>query len=57
MDNFNKLKILIADMEKDVIKFYENNNKSAGARIRKNLQEIKSYSQIIKTETLTKNNE
>lgn len=48
MDKINELKALIAGLEEDAIKFYEKENKAAGVRARKTLQEIKSMAQEIR---------
>ena len=50
MENFNKLKKLISSLEVDATKFYEKNNKAAGARLRKGMQELKVASQKIRIE-------
>ena len=47
MENFNDLKALVASMEEDVTKFYEKDNKAAGVRVRKALQEIKGLAQTM----------
>ena len=48
MDKFNELKALVASLEEDATKFYEKENKAAGVRLRKGLQEIKSMVEEIK---------
>ena len=48
MDNFNELKTLITSLEEDAIKFYEKENKAAGVRLRKGLQEIKTIAQALR---------
>ena len=55
MENFNELKALVASMEEDVIKFYEKDNKAAGVRVRKSLQEIKGLAQTMRNEVSDKN--
>jgi hypothetical protein len=55
MENFNELKALIANMEEDVTKFYEKDNKAAGVRVRKTLQEIKNLAQAMRVEVSDKN--
>lgn len=55
MENFNELKALIANMEEDVTKFYEKDNKAAGVRVRKTLQEIKGLAQTMRVEVSDKN--
>ena len=48
MENFNELKTLITSLEEDAIKFYEKENKAAGVRLRKGLQEIKTIAQALR---------
>jgi hypothetical protein len=55
MENFNELKTLIASLEEDAIKFYEKDNKAAGVRLRKGLQEIKTTAQALRIEVSNKN--
>jgi hypothetical protein len=55
MENFNELKTLIASLEEDAIKFYEKDNKAAGVRLRKGLQEIKTTAQTLRIEVSNKN--
>ena len=55
-DDFkSEINRMIADMEKDAVKFYINENKSAGVRIRKSLKTMKQYIQTISNETSPKN--
>jgi hypothetical protein len=55
MENYNDLKTLIASLEEDVVKFYEKDNKAAGVRVRKGLQDIKGLSQLMRNEVSEKN--
>ena len=55
MENFNELKTLIASLEEDAIKFYEKDNKAAGVRLRKGLQDIKTSAQALRIEVSNKN--
>lgn len=55
MENFNDLKTLISSLEDDAIKFYEKDNKAAGVRLRKGLQEIKTAAQALRIEVSNKN--
>lgn len=57
MDKFNELKELIASLEEDASKFYEKNNKAAGVRLRKGLQDIKTSAQALRQDVSAKNNE
>ena len=55
MEQFNELKTLIVYLEEDAIKFYEKENKAAGVRLRKGLQEIKSIAQGLRLDVSEKN--
>lgn len=55
MENFNNLKNLILNVEEDATKFYEKENKAAGVRLRKTLQEIKALAQVVRQEVSEKN--
>ena len=57
MDKFNQLKTLVAGLEEDATKFYDKNNKAAGVRLRKGLQDIKTLSQVLRQDVSAKNNE
>ena len=48
MELFNNIKNLVEDAEKDAIKFYEGNNKAAGVRLRKAMQNIKGLAQELR---------
>jgi len=56
MKNFEALKVAIADVEADVTKFNEGGNSSAGARVRKAMQEVKGLAQAIRVEVQEKKN-
>lgn len=45
MNAFEKLKAFIADTEKDANAFYQKGNKSAGRRLRKAYQQVKTLAQ------------
>jgi len=47
-DKFEQLQRIVADAEIDVQKFTEQNNKSAGLRVRKAMQEVKVIAQDIR---------
>jgi len=49
MENFEKIQELLERTQPDVTKFL-NGNKSAGTRIRKAMQEIKSLAQNVRSE-------
>jgi hypothetical protein len=57
MENFNKLKTLVASLEEDATKFFEKGNKAAGVRLRKGLQDIKSLAQVVRVEVSESNKE
>lgn len=57
MDKFNELKDIIAGLEEDASKFYEKNNKAAGVRLRKGLQEIRTLAQALRQDVSAKNKE
>lgn len=55
MEKFNELKTLIATLEEDVTKFFNKDNKAAGVRLRKGLQDVKALAQAIRVEVSDKN--
>jgi len=57
MDKFTELEQLVASMKEDVTKFYDKNNKAAGVRIRKTLQDVKALAQEIRKQVSEKNSE
>lgn len=50
MNAFEKLKTLVSAAEKDAESFYTKGNKSAGTRLRKALQQVKSLAHEGRTE-------
>ena len=56
MENFGKVKELVASVEADAKKFYENGNAAAGTRLRKGMQELKNLAQSIRAEVTEKKN-
>ena len=50
MESYNNLFKLVSDLHKDVEKFHVKGNDSAGVRIRKAMQELKSLAQEIRDE-------
>ena len=50
MSRFSELQELLNSFEKDFIKFYEKGNKSAGTRVRKDMNELKRKAQEIRKE-------
>ncbi|GGE07683.1 MULTISPECIES: histone H1 [Sphingobacterium] len=57
MENYTKLKELVASIEADAEKFFNNGNSAAGTRVRKGLQEIKTLAQDIRNEVTSKKND
>ncbi len=57
MDRYAELRDLILSLETDFKKFYEQNNKAAGTRVRKGLQDLKNKSQEIRVEVQEKKND
>lgn len=57
MEKFQKVKELVASIEKDAEKFYNAGNSAAGTRVRKGFQELKTLAQEIRNEVTTKKNE
>jgi|HubBroStandDraft_5_1064220.scaffolds.fasta_scaffold274427_2 hypothetical protein len=47
---FTELQALVAKMAPDFEKFYKDNNKAAGTRVRNAMQELKTFAQMIRTE-------
>lgn len=56
MENYNKLKELVASIEADADKFFNNGNSAAGTRVRKGLQEVKTLAQEIRNDITAKKN-
>lgn len=54
MNKYNELEQLVQSIKKDLDKFHNKGNKTAGIRVRKALQEIKSISQEIRVDISTK---
>lgn len=50
MSKFTEIQDLLNSFEKDFIKFYEKGNKSAGTRVRKDMNELKRKAQDIRKE-------
>jgi hypothetical protein len=49
-NSLDKMKALVSEFEADFTKFSEKNNKAAGTRARKALQEIRNLAKDIRTE-------
>ena len=56
MENFAKVKEVVAAIEADVEKFYSAGNSAAGTRVRKAMQDLKGLAQDIRTEVTEKKN-
>jgi len=54
MELIAKLKEMVATIEAESTKFYEKGNKSAGTRVRKELQELKKLAQEIRLDVQNK---
>ncbi|HIY76823.1 MAG TPA: histone H1 [Candidatus Sphingobacterium stercorigallinarum] len=57
MENYTKLKDLIASLEADAEKFFNNGNSAAGTRVRKGLQDVKTLAQDIRNNVTAIKNE
>ena len=55
-DHYADLKAIVENAEDDFKKFYEKDNKAAGTRIRKAMQEIKNKAQDIRKDVQDKKN-
>jgi hypothetical protein len=47
---YTELQALVAKMAPDFEKFYKDNNKAAGTRVRNAMQELKTFAQAVRTE-------
>jgi hypothetical protein len=56
MEKFAKVKALVAAIEADVEKFYNQGNAAAGTRVRKAMQDLKVLAQEIRTEVQDQKN-
>lgn len=50
MSRYSDIKNLVDSMEDDFSKFYDKGNKTAGTRVRKGLQDLKTLAQEIRVE-------
>jgi len=55
METLNKIKELVENLSVDATKFFDNGNKSAGIRARKNAQQVKNLCQDLRKEILEAN--
>ncbi len=49
-DRFQQLKELVDSFEQDFSKFYDKQNKAAGVRVRKHMQELRNLAQEVRGE-------
>jgi len=56
MENFEKLKTIVAEIEADAEKFYNASNGAAGTRVRKAMQDLKNLATEIRKEVTEKKN-
>jgi hypothetical protein len=54
---YSELKALVASMEADFNKFYNDGNKAAGTRVRGAMQELKNFAQAVRVEVQNLKNE
>jgi hypothetical protein len=57
MKEFENVLKHVKDLEEDFTKFYDKDNKAAGTRIRKGMQDLKEMAQRIRLQVLNKKNE
>lgn len=57
MNNYSKLKSLLASIEEDADKFYNKGKSAAGTRVRRGLQDIKTLASDMRKVTEIKNKE
>lgn len=50
MNRYDQLKSLVASMEADFEKFYVKHNKAAGTRVRKHMQELRTFAAEVRVE-------
>jgi len=56
MKRFEELRDMVMNAEGDFAKFYDKDNKAAGTRVRKTMQELKNIAQVIRKEVQDKKN-
>jgi hypothetical protein len=56
MNQFDSLYKHVKGLEEDFAKFYDKNNKTAGTRIRKGMQELKELAQSIRLDVQNRKN-
>jgi hypothetical protein len=50
MNRFAEVRDLVMSLEGDFAKFYDKNNKAAGTRVRKGMQDLKNLAQEVRME-------
>ena len=53
---YEELQRLVASMEQDFHKFFNQGNKAAGTRVRQSMQELKNFAQAVRAEVLAMRN-
>ena len=53
---YTELQSLVASMEQDFHKFFNQGNKAAGTRVRQAMQELKNFAQNVRAEVLAMRN-
>ncbi len=56
MNQFETIKNMLMDLEKDFEKFYDKGNNAAGTRVRKGLQDLKNKCQEIRLDVQNRKN-
>ncbi len=54
---YEELKKMVAAMEADFVRFYQQGNKAAGTRVRGAMQDLKTFAQTVRTEVQAMKNE
>lgn len=49
-DRYQQLRDLVDSFEQDFSKFYDKQNKAAGVRVRKHMQELRQFAQDVRSE-------
>lgn len=57
MNRFSEVRDLVASLEADFAKFYDKNNKAAGTRVRKGMQDLKNLAQELRMEVQNMKND
>ena len=57
MNRFAEVRDLVMSLEGDFAKFYDKNNKAAGTRVRKGMQELKNLAQEVRMEVQNMKND